>query len=134
MSIGFSKKILVFVGILVLGIGVGVGGMVVKEKFFTSEESAAQSTKKPDKIGPVIELKEFLVNLDGGGMLKTEITIEGVDENSILSIYDISGRRMVGRTLRQDGESIQIQTLTPGMYLLKIQTKEGIYISKFVKE
>lgn len=62
------------------------------------------------------------------------ITIEGVDENSILSIYDISGRRMVGRTLRQDGESIQIQTLTPGMYLLKIQTKEGIYISKFVKE
>lgn len=62
------------------------------------------------------------------------ITIEGVDVNSVLSIYDISGRRMFGRILRQDGESIQIQTLTPGMYLLKIQTKEGVYISKFVKE
>ncbi len=79
MRIGF-KKIFAVVGILILGIGIGVGGMVLKARFFPGENgNVIYVEKKPVIIGPLIELEEFLVNLDGGGMIKTEITIEGIN-------------------------------------------------------
>jgi len=84
MKIGFSKRFLVILIIFVIGIGLGVGGMILKEKFFPSPDTKIVYVDKKQevKIGPLIELKEFLVNLDGGGMLKTEITIEGVNAKS----------------------------------------------------
>lgn len=84
MKIGFSKRFLVIFIIFGIGIGLGVGGMILKEKFFPSPDTKiVYVDKKPEvKIGPLIEFKEFLVNLDGGGMLKTEITIEGVNAKS----------------------------------------------------
>lgn len=83
MRIGFSKKVFVFIGIFILGVGIGVGGMVLKERFLPSENTnVVYAGQKSVEIGPLIELGEFLVNLDGGGMLKTEITIEGINGKS----------------------------------------------------
>ncbi len=83
MKIGVSKKLFLFLGIFVIGIGIGVGGMILKEHFFPGEDTKiVYVERKPDEIGPLIELKEFLVNLNGGGMVKTEITIEGVNAKS----------------------------------------------------
>lgn len=79
MKIGL-KKIFAVAGILILGIGIGVGGMVLKAKVFPDENAkVVYVEKKPTEIGPLIELKEFIVNLDGGGMIKAEIALEGVN-------------------------------------------------------
>jgi flagellar FliL protein len=83
MKIKFSRKILVFILVFVLGTGAGVGGLTLKEKIFPNPNGKTQSVeKKSDEVGPVVQLKEFLVNLDGGGMLKTEIAVEGVNAKS----------------------------------------------------
>lgn len=83
MKIGLNKKVFAVLGVFVIGIGIGVGGMVLKERFFPSGDTkTVYVEKKPDEIGPLIEMKEFLVNLDGGGMIKTEITIEGINSKS----------------------------------------------------
>lgn len=83
LKIGISKKVFAVLGIFILGIGVGVGGMFLKTKIFPPEESNEIAvSQKSFKIGPLIELEEFLVNLNGGGMIKTEITIEGINDKS----------------------------------------------------
>lgn len=81
MKISISKRFLVNLLILILGVGVGVGGMILMEKFFPKDVSAAP-VNKVDEIGPVIELAEFVINLDGGGILKTEIAVEGKNAKS----------------------------------------------------
>jgi len=80
IRIRISKRFLVFFLVFLLGVGTGVGGIFLKDTYFPSEERA--ETKKNETIGPLIELEEFLVNLDGGGMLKTEIAIEGKNSKS----------------------------------------------------
>lgn len=90
MKIGFSRKFLFIILIFIIGIGLGVGGMILKERFFPSPDTKiVYVDKKPEEtIGPLIEMKEFLVNLDGGGMVKTEITIEGVNAKSEAKIME----------------------------------------------
>ncbi len=83
MKIAFSKKILVFLVIFLVGAGAGVGGTFLKAKIFpVNNDKTASSKKAAEEIGPFIELKEFIVNLEGGGMIRTEITLEGVDKKS----------------------------------------------------
>jgi len=79
MKIRISKKFLAFFLVFLLGAGAGVGGTILKDIYFPGEQQAV--TKKTE-IGPLIELDEFLVNLDGGGMLKTELAIEGKNSKS----------------------------------------------------
>lgn len=76
------KKILIFVIVFLIGFGAGIGGMILKEKMFTGKTAQAAAVQQSEQIGPLIELSEFLVNLEGGGMLRTEITLEGVNEKT----------------------------------------------------
>lgn len=83
MKIKFSAKIFAVFGIFILGLGMGVGGMFLKERFFPgSDTKIVFVEKKPDEIGPLVEFEEFLVNLDGGGIVKTVLTVEGVNAKS----------------------------------------------------
>jgi len=84
MKVGLSKKILVLFIVFLLGFGVGVGGTIVKDKFLPAENNeleAAETNNNPEP-GPLHEMEEFLVNLEGGGMIRAEITIEGVNSKS----------------------------------------------------
>lgn len=82
MKIRVSRRFLALLGVFIVGIGVGVGGMFAKQMFFPDTEPTEKVAKKADEVGPIIELKEFLVNLDGGGIIKTEIAIEGINAKS----------------------------------------------------
>ncbi|MGI5901187.1 MAG: flagellar basal body-associated FliL family protein [Desulfitobacteriia bacterium] len=73
------RKFLIFFLVFLIGIGAGVGGTELKEKFFPAQKSKAEVITKEEKTGPLVDLNEFIVNLEGGGMIRTEITVEGVN-------------------------------------------------------
>lgn len=84
-----NKKFFAFFGIFIVGFGLGAGGMILKEMFFPSEKpDIVYVERKPDEIGPLIDLGEFMVNLSGGGILKTEITVEGYNSKSAEPIQE----------------------------------------------
>jgi len=85
MKFRISRKFLAYVLVFLVGAGAGVGGTIVKDKIFPpdGEKMAAYEI---DEIGPLFELEEFIVNLDGGGMVKTEIIIEGKNAKSLEGI------------------------------------------------
>jgi flagellar FliL protein len=78
------KKIIVPLIFIVIGAGLGVGGTIVKDKIFPGSDSGpAQVEKVTEEVGPLIEMKdEFMINLDGGGIVKTNIVLEGVNKKS----------------------------------------------------
>lgn len=80
------KKTIIFVVLAVLmGAGLGVGGTILAGNMFGNSEQAASEAKKG---GPLIPLGEFLVNLNGGYILRTEITIEVVDAKAEALLKD----------------------------------------------
>ncbi len=78
------KRVLAVMGIFIIGIGMGIGTMVLKEKLLPATEAkASMKEAKIDEIGPLLELGEFIINLKGGGILKAEITVEGINAKSL---------------------------------------------------
>lgn len=76
MKVKISKKVIIIVVIVLIILG--VGGYFAKQKFFpANQEKVVEET-----VGPLVELESFMVNLNDGGMLKAEITIEGMNEKS----------------------------------------------------
>lgn len=82
MKIKIGKKFIIFFIVLVIGIGVGAGGMMLKEKYLPSDSATATENTNNEEVGPLVELAEFTINLDGGGIVRTEITLEGVNKKS----------------------------------------------------
>jgi len=81
-----KKKILPFL-MLIIGIGFGVGGMIIKDILFPPQAPKVVYTeRKPDETGPVVEVGEITAILQGGGVVKTEIVLEGVNKKSIETI------------------------------------------------
>lgn len=83
LKLRISKKVIVYFLVLIIGIGIGVGGMLMKDKFLPSEgTNVAKADKNDDEIGPIVELSEFTINLDGGGIVQTAIILEGANKKS----------------------------------------------------
>ncbi|NLM20966.1 MAG: flagellar basal body-associated FliL family protein [Peptococcaceae bacterium] len=86
MKIAFSKtflKIMIFTMVFVVGVLTGTFGVpAVKAKLFPSALDAAVQNQANYGVGPIKDLDEFLVNLEGGGLVKVEISIEGVNSKS----------------------------------------------------
>jgi hypothetical protein len=59
----------------------------------------------------------------------SNFNLNGVLENTSVTIYDMSGR-MVLRTNYQPGESIDVTGWNKGLYLLNIETVEGMMSRK----
>lgn len=76
MKVKISKKVIIIVVLLVIVLG--AGGFIAKQKFFP----ANQEKVVEEIVGPLVDLKSFMVNLNDGGMLKAEITIEGMNAKS----------------------------------------------------
>jgi PKD repeat protein len=59
-----------------------------------------------------------------------------IGESTSLSIIDITGRELISQKINpsQSLFNIDVSSLAPSIYFLKIQTDEGILVKKFVKE
>lgn len=57
-------------------------------------------------------------------------------ENTALSILDITGRTLLSEkaNLSESQLTIDVSSLSPGIYFIKFQTDEGLLVRKFVKE
>ena len=94
MKININKKIAIIIAIaaiFVVGLGIGIVTLSLKDKIALKippieKYKQAQAEKKAQEIGPLINLTEIIVNLYGGGILKTEITIEATNSKSAESL------------------------------------------------
>ncbi|MGI6683999.1 MAG: flagellar basal body-associated FliL family protein [Bacillota bacterium] len=84
-----KKNKFLVVGAFILGLVLGVGLMSTETVWLPEKYQAAGEVRKNlDETGPLIKLGEFTVNLNGGGVLKTEITLEGIDSSSLKIIQE----------------------------------------------
>lgn len=75
-----KSKGLVTVIMVVAGIVIGVGGTIGVQTFLLPRPAATTQTVAQN--GPVVQIAEFTVNLQGGSFLKTQISVEGTDKKS----------------------------------------------------
>ena len=54
-------------------------------------------------------------------------------DNSSVDIYDINGRKMFTQKLSDSSNTINIDHLASGMYLIKVTSEQGTATSKVVK-
>lgn len=79
------KRIFSVIVPVVLGLAIGIGGTIGVQKFLLPKPAVtAQATTAQD--GPVVEIGEFTVNLQGGSFLKTQIAVVGTDKKSETTI------------------------------------------------
>lgn len=75
------KSLIILILALLLGLVLGVGGTFGAQKFIFKTPSQS-SASAPKKAGPLLDLGEFTVNLQGGAFLKTSITVEVTDSKA----------------------------------------------------
>ncbi|MEI7595776.1 MAG: T9SS type A sorting domain-containing protein [Bacteroidota bacterium] len=64
-----------------------------------------------------------------------KIIVESKDESAgIITILDIQGRNLLSIDASQKTNEINISNLSKGIYFLKYETRNGIFVKKFVKE
>jgi len=63
---------------------------------------------------------------------KNTLTISGINNSSIVEVYNISGRMLLIKQLTTP--EIDISTLAKGLYFIKLTTQGGSVVKKFVKE
>jgi hypothetical protein len=63
---------------------------------------------------------------------KDILNIEGLPDNAIAEIYSINGKLLLNEVITI--QQINIRGLHDGMYFIKLSTKEGSLVRKFVKE
>ncbi|WP_434511464.1 flagellar basal body-associated FliL family protein [Desulfitobacterium sp. AusDCA] len=79
------KRLISIIMPVVLGLAVGVGGTIGVQKFILPKPAVtAQAATTED--GPVVEIGEFTLNLQGGAFLKTQIAVVGTDKKAETTI------------------------------------------------
>ncbi|HEY8910333.1 MAG TPA: flagellar basal body-associated FliL family protein [Desulfosporosinus sp.] len=76
-----NRKSLIFLILaLLLGVVLGVGGTLGAQMFiFKAPAQGSTAASVPKKVGVLLPIGEFTVNLQGGSFLKTTITVEVTD-------------------------------------------------------
>lgn len=62
------------------------------------------------------------------------ISVQGVETASTVSIFDVKGKQLFSRNITPENTKMYVESLSRGMYIVKIQNKEGVFLSKFLKE
>ncbi|MDD5571908.1 MAG: T9SS type A sorting domain-containing protein, partial [Bacteroidales bacterium] len=62
------------------------------------------------------------------------IEIPQTSRGSILSVYDISGKQIMQKQLKETRTNLDVRGLPNGMYFLKLVNAKGVNVIKFVKE
>ncbi|AFM42702.1 flagellar basal body-associated protein [Desulfosporosinus acidiphilus SJ4] len=82
-----NKKVLIFLIIaLILGLGIGIGGTVLAQKTIFKTQNTAAGVSQPKQTGPLLSLGEVLINLQGGAILRTTITLEVTDDKALTQL------------------------------------------------
>lgn len=63
------------------------------------------------------------------GIIGETMTVSGIQENSNLTVYDITGKTVLGPVATESRMEINVSGLTPGVYVLRA----GKDVVKFVK-
>lgn len=61
------------------------------------------------------------------------LVIKGIENDAIVTFYDLVGKQVFRTTVNGNDAFINIQTMDPGMYMIKIQNNQGVYVSKILK-
>jgi len=67
----------------------------------------------------------------------SSLTIDAGNSNTILSlkVYDILGKGISAQgNIHTTKSQLNISNLNPGVYLLEVQSEQGAYFAKFVKQ
>ena len=62
------------------------------------------------------------------------ITLQGLLEYDHLSVTDMYGKKLIGKTIQENTETIDISTLSRGIYLIKLNNNEEQKTLKLVKK
>ena len=77
------------------------------------------------------ELQEELIAIYPNPATNT-LSIDGLEAYATTEVYDISGKLLLNKTL--NSQTIDISSLANGLYFIKLTTKKGSVVRKFVKE
>jgi hypothetical protein len=66
-------------------------------------------------------------------LTKDYIKIKGLESNANVSIYNLQGQNLFNRTIAPD-ETISVSLLPRGLYIVKVNSREGSFETKFLKE
>ncbi|WP_177761748.1 T9SS type A sorting domain-containing protein [Flavobacterium sp. I3-2] len=62
------------------------------------------------------------------------VTVEGLDFEAKYFIYDLNGKILQSDSNINNNENISLYNYTSGIYILKIENKEGVYLQKIIKK
>jgi hypothetical protein len=62
-----------------------------------------------------------------------ELNIANIDSNSEIEIYDLNGKLLIGRTAASGRETIDVSSLSRGIYIVKIRNTNSVSTSKIMK-
>lgn len=57
-----------------------------------------------------------------------------IDEKATVNIMDLNGRLLLAETINPNYSTLNIETLQTGMYIVRIETAEGVAIQKLIKQ
>jgi hypothetical protein len=63
-----------------------------------------------------------------------KIIVEQISQNTVLTVYDISGRLLLQNSFRQSKSEIDLSSLSKGVYILKLNNNDHIFVTKIIKE
>lgn len=124
-----------------------VNGTKAKERFI-AHNSAACSIYDWYKVMKysIRCVKSSTIGIDGKAVLddfkiypnpvKTHLFLSGNNEfaNAIMNIFDMQGRLVLSKTLKENESSIELVQLPEGLYMLQISKNAEMIATKFIKE
>ena len=65
---------------------------------------------------------------------KNEITINNINQNTTIEIYDLCGRLLINKIANSSTEKVNVNNLSNGIYNMKLTNKNRIESVKFIKQ
>jgi hypothetical protein len=67
-------------------------------------------------------------------LLNLQLNAENNSGKNILSVYDVTGKKVFEKVLSSVSNVIDVSTLTKGFYLIQVNSNNRIYSNKFIKD
>ncbi len=95
----------------------------------TQGTTAARISNEPGKLHTVPSSSDLRIYPNPA---TSEVTIDSETPWLKFSVLDINGKEKLSRTSYNKTEKIELSGMQPGVYVIKIQTREGIQIKKLI--